>query len=78
MSEVSVRDLRNDGGSVLERVLQGELVTITKAGYPIAELRALGRAPLPAAGLLRRWRNVPFVDATSLRSDIDDLVDAAL
>ena len=78
MSEVSVRDLRNDGGSVIERVLRGELVTITKAGHPVAELRALSRPPLPAAGLLRRWRNVPFEDATSLRRDLDEHVDAAL
>ena len=78
MNEVSVRDLRNEGGSVLERVLQGELITITKAGHPVAELRPLGRAPLTAAQLLRRWRNVPRIDVESLRRDVDDLLDTSL
>ncbi len=78
MSEVSVRELRNDGGSVLERVLEGELITITRAGHPVAELRPLARPPLPVAQLLRRWQQVPVVDAAGLRRDLDELLDAAL
>jgi prevent-host-death family protein len=78
MSQVSVRDLRNDGGSVIERVLHGELVTITKAGHPVAELRPLGRAPLTAAQLVRRWKNMPRIDGEGLRRDLDELLDASL
>lgn len=78
MGEVSIRELRNEGGSVLERVLEGELVTITKAGHPIAELRPLGRPTMTAAQLLRRWKNVPTIDAGALRRDLDELLDAAL
>lgn len=75
---MSVRQLRNEGGSVLERVLEGELVTITKGGHPVAELRALGRPALPVAELLRRWRHVPTVDGEALRRDLDELLDASL
>jgi len=78
MSEVSVRELRDDGGSVLERVLEGELITITKAGHPVAELRPVGRPPLPAARLLQRWQQVPAINAAGLRRDLDGLLDAAL
>jgi antitoxin (DNA-binding transcriptional repressor) of toxin-antitoxin stability system len=38
MRNVSVRDLRNNGGRVLERVINGELVTVTLDGRPVAEL----------------------------------------
>jgi prevent-host-death family protein len=43
MPNVTVRDLRNHGGRVLERVVGGESVTVTLDGRPVAELR-----PLPA------------------------------
>ncbi|HLE85784.1 MAG TPA: type II toxin-antitoxin system prevent-host-death family antitoxin, partial [Thermoanaerobaculia bacterium] len=39
MSTVTIRELRNRGGDVVERVLAGESLTVTRAGTPVAELR---------------------------------------
>jgi prevent-host-death family protein len=78
MTEVPIRELRNDGGSVVERVLRGELITVTKGGVPVAELRPVPRGPVPVAPLLQRWRSVPRVDFSALRADIDDLLDVDL
>jgi len=78
MGEVTIRDLRNHGGAVLDRVSRGEALTVTRDGKPVAELRPLPRRPLGAAALLRHWRRLPAVDAGKLRRDIDALMDAAL
>ncbi|HIE92085.1 MAG TPA: type II toxin-antitoxin system prevent-host-death family antitoxin [Acidobacteria bacterium] len=77
MPEVTVRELRNHGGEVLDRVTNGEALTVTRDGRPVAELRPLPRLPLPAPILLAR-RRLPTVDAAALRDDIDDVTDAAL
>ncbi len=78
MTEVTVRDLRNHGGEILERVAGGESLTVTRDGHAIAELRPLPRRPLPAALLLQRWRRLPPVDPSGLRADIDAVLDPAL
>lgn len=78
MTDVSIRELRNDGGSVVERVLRGELITITRSGTPVAELRPVTRAPLPSAQLLARWRHLPRVDYDELRNDVDAVLDPSL
>jgi prevent-host-death family protein len=78
MGEVTIRDLRNHGGTVLDRVSRGEALTVTRDGQPVAELRPLPRKPLAAAVLLRRWQRLPAVDAAKLRRDIDALIDASL
>ena len=73
-----MRDLRNRGGDILERVTRGEALTVTRDGRPIAELRPLARRPMPAATLLSRWRRLPAIDAAMLRADIDEVLDASL
>jgi prevent-host-death family protein len=78
MAEVAVRDLRNHGGEILNRVAGGETLTVTRDGDPVAELRPLPRRPLQAELLLERWRALPPVDPARLRADIDELLDAAL
>lgn len=78
MSEVSIRDLRNDGGSVVERVLRGQLVTVTKSGIPVAQLRPVARRPAAADILLQRWSRVPRIDLDQLRAEVDDLLDTRL
>ena len=78
MSEVTVRELRNHGGEVLERVVRGESLTVTRDGEAIAELRPLRRRPLRAAALVSRWRRLPAVDATKLRKEIDEVLDGSL
>jgi len=78
MGEVTIRELRNHGGDVVDRAARGEQITITRAGKPVAELRAEPRPGLSAATLLARWRTVPHVDPTALRADLDELLDAEL
>jgi antitoxin (DNA-binding transcriptional repressor) of toxin-antitoxin stability system len=78
MSEVTIRELRNHGGEVLERVARGEALTVTRDGQAIAELRPLPRRPVPSAVLVKRWRALPPVDGAKLRADIDNLLDQSL
>ena len=78
MAEVTVRELRNDGGRVLDRVVRGESLTVTRDGHAIAELRPLSRRPLRAAALLHRWQRLARVDAARLRADIDTALDGSL
>lgn len=78
MAEASVRDLRNHGGDVLDRVAAGEHVTVTRDGKPVAELRPLRRRGLTATELIERFRHLPPVDPTKLRADIDSVIDQSL
>lgn len=78
MSEVTIRELRNDGGRVLARVARGESLIVTRDGDPIAELRPLVRRPVTAAVLLSRWRRLPKVDPVRLRADLDAALDPSL
>jgi prevent-host-death family protein len=78
MDNVSVRDLRNHGGRVLQRVANGETLTVTMDGQPIAELRPVTGRGLAAATLLQRWRHLPALDAARLRADLDRVLDSTL
>jgi len=78
MSEVSIRELRNHGGEVVDRVAAGEQVTITRGGRAVARLEPMVRPPLGARELLDRWARVPVVDPVQLRRDIDAVLDPAL
>ena len=78
MSEITVRELRNHGGEVLDRVARGESLTVTRDGQAIAELRPLARHPLPAVVLVQRWRRLPSVDPEKLRTDLNDVLDGSL
>jgi len=78
MAEVTIRELRNHGGEVVDRVTAGERLTVTRAGRPVAELRPLPARPLGAAALLRRWHRLPALDQAALRIDLDAVVVAGL
>jgi prevent-host-death family protein len=78
MSDVTVRELRNHGGEVIDRVVGGETVTVTRSGKRVAELRPLARPPLKAATLLAHWRKLPPVDPQELRADVDTVIDPSL
>ena len=78
MDEVTIRDLRNRGGEVMERVERGETLTVTRAGVPVGELRPLPRPRISASTLLARWRSVPAVEAEAFRADIDAVLDPSL
>lgn len=78
MTEVSVRDLRNHGGDVLDSVMRGESVTVTRQGKPIAELRPIAAGGTPATALVERWHGIPVLDLAGLRSDLDEVLDPTL
>ncbi len=78
MAEITIRELRNHGGEVVDRVARGEQITVTRAGKPVAELRPVSRRPLTAETLLARWHRLPPVDYRAMRADIDEVMDPAL
>jgi prevent-host-death family protein len=78
MARVSIRDLRNHGGDVVDRAARGEQITVTRSGKAVAELRAVSSTPLSAEALLSRWRRLPPMDSAALRADIDRVLDAGL
>jgi prevent-host-death family protein len=78
MSKVSIRDLRNQGGRVIERVLAGESITVTRSGTPVAELTPIRRPALDRDTLLKRWRKLPPVDPEAFRRDLDEALDSRL
>lgn len=78
MGTVNVRDLRNHGGEVLDRVAAGEIVTVVRSGSAVATLHPLPRNGLSAEELIARRRNLPSVDPASLRREIDNMMDSAL
>jgi antitoxin (DNA-binding transcriptional repressor) of toxin-antitoxin stability system len=78
MADVSIRDLRNHGGDVVDRAARGERITITRAGKAVAELHAVPRPSVSAEALLARLRLLPAVDVDALRADVDQVLDASL
>jgi prevent-host-death family protein len=78
MASVSVRDLRNRGGEVLDRVERGERVIVTRDGRAVAELRPLPRPSPGPAELIERRKRMPRVDPDALRRDIDAVLNPSL
>ncbi|MFC6234023.1 type II toxin-antitoxin system Phd/YefM family antitoxin [Leucobacter soli] len=78
MKAVTVRDLRNNSAAVLARVGQGETLTVTKDGTPVAAVTPLPRLPLNAEQLVERFKQLPPIDAAELRRDIDEILDPSL
>lgn len=77
-NEVTIRDLRNHGGEVVDQVERGGRVIVTRAGRPVAELRPAPKVPVGAALLLERWSRLPVVDPDALRRDVDAVLDPSL
>jgi len=71
---VTVRELRNQGGQVLDRVLAGEQLTITRDGQPVAELSPLS-IPTNLTTLKKRAAKLKAIDPISLRNDLDEIAD---
>ena len=78
MGEVTIRELRNHGGDVIDRVISGEHLTITRDGRAVAELRPLPHPATSARFLVERWSRLPRIAPQQLRADVDDAVDANL
>ncbi len=76
--EVSIRDLRNHGREVVDRVVAGEHLTVTRSGKPVAELRPLPKPRLKTTVLIDHWSRLPQVDPYRLREDLDAVLDQSL
>ena len=71
---VHVRELVNQGEQVLDRVIAGEHLTISRDGQPVAELSPLS-TPTNLTTLKKRAAKLKAIDPTSLRNDLEGLVD---
>lgn len=78
METVSVRELRNRGGEVLDRVARGEAVIVTRDGAEVAELRPRRRRSPAPSDLIARRRLLPMVDPEALRRDVDAVLNPEL
>jgi prevent-host-death family protein len=73
MSNVSIRELRNQGGEIVDRAAKGERITITRDGKPVAELSPV-RQEMTTEALLERWRRLPSIDYEQFRADVDEVM----
>ena len=71
---MSIRELRNHGGEIVDRAAAGERITITRDGKPVAELSPLPPA-LSAEVFLERSRHLPPIDTDAFRAEVDDFLD---
>ncbi|MFV2064665.1 MAG: type II toxin-antitoxin system Phd/YefM family antitoxin [Chloroflexota bacterium] len=78
MADVTIRELRNKGGEVIDRVTAGEVLTVTRDGRPVARLSPLPGPELSVDVILEHWRRLPPMDPDTLRRDIDELIDPSL
>ena len=78
MTEITIRELRNHGGKVVDRVALGEHLTVTRDGKPVAQLLTLEPPPLSSLALADRWASLPPMDPESLRRDVDSILDQTL
>jgi prevent-host-death family protein len=78
MSEVTIRELRNNGAAVLRRVEHGESLTLTRDGEAVAQVVPLPRRPSRVELLIARRGHLPRVDSGALRADIDSIIDPSL
>jgi prevent-host-death family protein len=75
---VTVRELREDGEAILDRVARDEELIVTRDGTEVAELRPM-RRPAPAtAQLIERRRNLPKVDPDLLGRDGIAVLDSSV
>ena len=73
-----MRELRNRGGEVVDRVARGASVVVTKGGAAVAELRPIPKQALDRETLLARFKRLPAVDPAKLRRDLDRVIDPVL
>jgi prevent-host-death family protein len=78
VAEVSIRELRNRGGDIVDRAARGEPITITRAGEAVAELRPVSHPPLAAETLVARWRGLPPLDPDALRAELREIRDPSV
>ena len=73
-----MRDLRNHGREVIDRVMNGESLTVTRLEQPVAEFRPMPKPGPDASALLARWKHLSHVEGRDIQRDLDETIDPAL
>ncbi len=74
--KITQRQLRNDSAKVLRAVQEGQSMTITRNGTPVAELRPLAARRFVSRVVLEEAaKTAPRIDARRFRNDIDAVID---
>jgi prevent-host-death family protein len=72
---ITQRELRNDSAAVLRDVQAGQVITVTRNGMPVAELRPVSHHRfVPRSAIAAAGRRAPRVDLARLRADLDAVV----
>lgn len=74
---MSTRELRNNGGEIVDRAARGEQITITRGGKPVAELSPLHPEPT-ADVVLERFRGQSPIDYGAFRAEVDEVMGALI
>jgi len=78
-TDVSIRQLVADSGSVTRGLRQGHAYTLTLNGEPLARLIPIRRRQaIPKQEVLAIFATAPAIDADELRSDLDAAVSQEL
>jgi prevent-host-death family protein len=77
MANVSIRELRNQGGEIVDRAANGERITITRGGKPVARLSPLDPEPTSDV-ILERFRGLAPIDYDAFRADVDEVMGARI
>jgi antitoxin (DNA-binding transcriptional repressor) of toxin-antitoxin stability system len=72
--EISQRELRNESGTIMRQLDEGETFIVTRNGVPVGELTPLRRHRfIPAETALALFRTAPAVDYERFRADLDSV-----
>lgn len=78
METVTVRELRNHGGEVRDRIARSESPVVARDGAEVAELVPRRRPAKTTADLIADRRTLTGMDLARLRADVDRILDASL
>jgi antitoxin (DNA-binding transcriptional repressor) of toxin-antitoxin stability system len=70
--EITQRELRNDSGTIMRRLDEGEAFVVTRNGTPVGELTPLRRRRfVNTKAAIASFRTAPSIDAARFRADLD-------
>lgn len=75
---MSASDLSNNGGAILDAVMRGEEMIVTRRGRAIAELRPLRGAGVHIETLQKAFKHWPRVSDDALRADMAEFLDLSM
>lgn len=77
--EITQRELRNDSGTIMRELDNGETFVVTRNGVPVGELTPLRRHRfVPATTAVAVFHGAAPVDLERLRADLDATADQDL